>query len=727
MAPKASKADKSVIDAGQQSGIDPKTPRSSRSRNPQLQLRPSGTGSSGSGPSGAAISKSLTPDRRQTEKLTAALSSAKAQDALPTAGSHSSSQPKAEEDIVMPEASAAQHQVQDTAEPGPTTLTSAETYASEKGPVSHQYEGANSLNPVDSTDSASLAAPETGISNKVTFSASDAASRPPSASPTSASNNSGNTESRAPDSAQLAIQSSDAVQLHVGLAQDTADAIEPESNSQPPPPASATGVPDASMPAEQPIPTVEQTTEPTQTIDPETEYLWRSIQAYLRTRIGPRPVPKCIFCDDEIMVEGLELLSDDYEPLAILECDHIVGERCMRQWQSHSSHGNPPCPLCRDQRGVRFWRELSESVRSNSPPRQLEGGGAGHEDANHKQDAMLWGITRAEALERLYAARDRLYPSSDRETLLNVVNRVALYGRFPVPPSGTSISPWKVIHVAIARYLRLRGEISNETVDSLLRNMVNVIVSQEHRTASITIWNMSDDDLIHLVETQLAQRRPSAQQEHLNDQRIPDNRSDISMEEAGALVQNNQPQNAQTGSTLGQRCIEIVDPETCNENGFEKCHALVIGALQMRGRMIIQLPSRNPQFSDCVRYYTVRTVAYNIRWGGLPMKARKRDVGRLKRLKKDGLSTPELIAFSSSPCYVEQPQANPIIHLLIRLPEGNDPLPPDAPGWHNEWHSRSDVESVWDSYTDPMQQYRAKSGQRDPKSPWPADKEPSGF
>lgn len=422
------------------------------------------------------------------------------------------------------------------------------------------------------------------------------------------------------------------------------------------------------------------------------ETYWPNIEQYLQLRRGPRPLARCIFCTTELQVEGLEPVIDDAEPMEILDCQHLVGQSCMNRWRLLHPE-NARCPYCTQP--DRPWL-------GRAPGIDLE-----------DRTGVYWGWIRGEAGRRLDQAVERLN-----------INGTEI--RQPVRFSawGPRRSPWVTMREVIGEYMHLRGPENAQMVDGLVRDLL-AVPPRQLASACDTLWHLRGEVLVDYLENRLGQR-------FLN----IDAASDVSMQDARAQenLEQNDPQNDQQDlpqnlpENLPQNLpqnnegeyIQFVDPDERDDSGnFREQPALVLGRLAMRGRMVVQLPSRNPNFPACVRYFTVRSTEHNIRWGRLPPIA-KRDVERLKTLRNNRVAMPMVEGVTSSPCYCSVPQNEPIHHILVKLPQGDPPGPANHE-WNLEWHSRSDLESVWDSYRGRMEEYWDKSGHPYPKRPRPAD------
>lgn len=163
---------------------------------------------------------------------------------------------------------------------------------------------------------------------------------------------------------------------------------------------------------------------------------------------------------------------------------------------------------------------------------------------------------------------------------------------------------------------------------------------------------------------------------------------------------------------LGDPLIAIPDPEQPNKSGgFVISHARLLGRLAMRGRMAVELPSRNHEFPECARRYSVKCSDYKVAWGSLPS-LQTPDLKRLKTIAKRERERfkpkcwePEVIGVISSMQFGTEPQANRFYVLQLRLPEGN------------EWHSKSDAFAAFGNLEGDMQGYWYRSGQTEPINP----------
>lgn len=161
-----------------------------------------------------------------------------------------------------------------------------------------------------------------------------------------------------------------------------------------------------------------------------------------------------------------------------------------------------------------------------------------------------------------------------------------------------------------------------------------------------------------------------------------------------------------------QKEIIVQDPEVRNDQGgFKEAAALLISGLARRGWIAVELPSRNDQFPDCPRRYSMKCKDYKIKWGALYPLQRKCDLPRLKQIAKSesqragGYWVPEMVGIISSPQYTTEVQANPFHVLLLRLPDGD------------KGYNKTNAFAAFGDLTDGMEEYWFRSGQKEPSKP----------
>ncbi|KAK5651871.1 hypothetical protein OQA88_11529, partial [Cercophora sp. LCS_1] len=82
------------------------------------------------------------------------------------------------------------------------------------------------------------------------------------------------------------------------------------------------------------------------------EVVWSTIQQYIRTQTGPKPLVKCAICSEELIIPGLQEPNGEREAHRVLQCGHVVGADCIAEWirirlSEFSMNSRPNCPYCR--------------------------------------------------------------------------------------------------------------------------------------------------------------------------------------------------------------------------------------------------------------------------------------------------------------------------------------------------------------------------------------------
>lgn len=94
------------------------------------------------------------------------------------------------------------------------------------------------------------------------------------------------------------------------------------------------------------------------------ETYWPNVCKWMETGEGPKPVVKCTICLESMLLRpGFQERDNSdsttkYEELLILECDHVLGVDCFKQWIAawvsgvpagqENTVASPRCPMCRE-------------------------------------------------------------------------------------------------------------------------------------------------------------------------------------------------------------------------------------------------------------------------------------------------------------------------------------------------------------------------------------------
>lgn len=88
-----------------------------------------------------------------------------------------------------------------------------------------------------------------------------------------------------------------------------------------------------------------------QAVETVEEVSWPRISEYIQSGIGPRPEVRCVWCQEQVVIPGLQPNNAEREPSLTLPCQHIVGERCLRDSLTRHGVRVTRCPYCRQDIG----------------------------------------------------------------------------------------------------------------------------------------------------------------------------------------------------------------------------------------------------------------------------------------------------------------------------------------------------------------------------------------